>query len=444
MEMANPSNSNELCDADEQMKSKRRRKKSIVWEHFTIETIDAECTRACCKQCKKSFAYISRKKPAGTSHLKRHIDLGICPVSRLNQKSNQDSSCTLIFMVTLDESFSNEAMKRNLRSLLFVNNPLVLNGQLLIGSCYARVLGRLAQDALTSMKETVKKVRDSVKYVVTVESHQERFNDLKQQLQVPSTKSLNLDNQTEWNTTYHMLVAASELKEVFSCLDAFDPNYRETLSMEEWKEVEILCIFLKLLFDAANLLVGPTYPTTNVFFDDVWNIQLELTHAAMSEDVFISNLTKPMYERFDKYWKDCSLVLAIAVVMDPRFKMKLVEFSFSRIYGDDGENQMKLVQDGVQELFLDYVVQMLPPPTFVVNGNGMKSDDDILLSTSLESLTIATENRTSFLFAVTLCPRRFDPNGESEFFSITIIGRRQELGGRMRKSTPAELGERGW
>ncbi|XP_024972100.1 zinc finger BED domain-containing protein DAYSLEEPER-like [Cynara cardunculus var. scolymus] len=273
-------------------------------------------------------------------------------------------------------------MKRNLRSLLFVNNPLVLNGQLLIGSCYARVLGRLAQDALTSMKETVKKVRDSVKYVVTVESHQERFNDLKQQLQVPSTKSLNLDNQTEWNTTYHMLVAASELKEVFSCLDAFDPNYRETLSMEEWKEVEILCIFLKLLFDAANLLVGPTYPTTNVFFDDVWNIQLELTHAAMSEDVFISNLTKPMYERFDKYWKDCSLVLAIAVVMDPRFKMKLVEFSFSRIYGDDGENQMKLVQDGVQELFLDYVVQMLPPPTFVVNGNGMKSDDDILLSTS--------------------------------------------------------------
>ncbi|XP_024972174.1 zinc finger BED domain-containing protein RICESLEEPER 2-like [Cynara cardunculus var. scolymus] len=94
--MANPSNSNELCDADEQMKSKRRRKKSIVWEHFTIETIDAECTRACCKQCKKSFAYISRKKPAGTSHLKRHIDLGICPVSRLNQKSNQDSSCTLV------------------------------------------------------------------------------------------------------------------------------------------------------------------------------------------------------------------------------------------------------------------------------------------------------------------------------------------------------------
>ncbi|KAI3671519.1 hypothetical protein L1987_87257 [Smallanthus sonchifolius] len=36
---------------------------------------------------------------------------------------------------------------------------------------------------------------------------------------------------------------------------------------------------------------------------------------------------------------------------------------------DAGYHWIKAVSDGVHELFLDYVVQMLPPPTFVVNGN---------------------------------------------------------------------------
>uniref|UniRef100_A0A5B7A8N8 Putative zinc finger BED domain-containing protein DAYSLEEPER-like n=1 Tax=Davidia involucrata TaxID=16924 RepID=A0A5B7A8N8_DAVIN len=87
--MATPTDNNKPPSLDMQP-NKRRRKKSIVWEHFTIETVGAGCTRAYCKQCKKSFAYISGSKLAGTSHLKRHIALGICPVSRRrNQEKNQ-------------------------------------------------------------------------------------------------------------------------------------------------------------------------------------------------------------------------------------------------------------------------------------------------------------------------------------------------------------------
>ncbi|KAK9054660.1 hypothetical protein SSX86_025739 [Deinandra increscens subsp. villosa] len=533
--MANPTNNSEPSNVDSKMNTKRRKKKSIVWEHFTIETIDAGCTRARCMQCKKSFAYISGSKLAGTSHLKRHISLGICPVGRTNEKSGQivpftplptinvsqddnilprkrqrktsvstngsfyqdywqqdiakmiimheyplnivecpaflncvkslqpnfpvlpldaierdcvglyrrerqtllnlissiqgqvnlsldmwatDQSVGYVFItgqfidddwklrrmilsvvllpfpdsesalnhavlscvadwnleskllaVTLDETFANKAVRNNLRHLLSVKNPLIFDGKFLIGSCYARVLCHLAQDALGVVSEAVKKVRDSVKYVVTVKSCQDRFNDLRLQLQVPSAKNLVLDDQNQWNTTYHMLVASCELKEVFSCLDTFDSNYQITITMDEWKQMEILCTFLKLLLDAADLLTGPTYPTANAFFHEAWKIQLELKHASVSDDMFIRRLTKSMHERFDKYWKDCFLVFSIAVVMDPRFKMRLVEFSFSRIYGEDADHWNKAVSEGVHELFLDYVVQMLPPPTFVVNGN---------------------------------------------------------------------------
>ncbi|PVH38649.1 hypothetical protein PAHAL_5G316700 [Panicum hallii] len=57
--------------------ARRRRKNSIIWEHFTTETNSDGCTRACCNYCKRTFAC---SKTAGTSHLKRHITLGSCPV----------------------------------------------------------------------------------------------------------------------------------------------------------------------------------------------------------------------------------------------------------------------------------------------------------------------------------------------------------------------------
>ena len=59
--------------------TRRRRKKSLVWEHFTIEAVAGGATRACCKLCKQTFAYSSGSKIAGTSHRKRHITLGSCP-----------------------------------------------------------------------------------------------------------------------------------------------------------------------------------------------------------------------------------------------------------------------------------------------------------------------------------------------------------------------------
>ncbi|KHN03605.1 Putative AC transposase [Glycine soja] len=515
--------------------SKRRKKKSIVWEHFTIETVSPGCRRACCKQCKQSFAYSTGSKVAGTSHLKRHIAKGTCPALLRGQDQNQfspytprsrgsdaagnassapkrryrspntpyiifdqdrcrheiarmiimhdyplhmvehpgfvafvqnlqpqfnmvtfntiqgdcvatylmEKQCVMkyfdglpgrvcltldvwtssqsvgyvfitghfvdsdwklqrrilnvvmepypnsdsalshavavcisdwnlegkLFSITCGQSLSEVALG-NLRPLLFVKNPLILNGQLLIGNCIARTLSNVADDLLSSVHLTVKKIRDSVKYVKTSESHEEKFLDLKLQLQVPSERKLLIDDQTKWNTTYQMLVAASELQEVFSCLDTSDPDYKGAPSMQDWKLVETLCTYLKPLFDAANILTTTTHPTVITFFHEVWKLQLDLSRAIVNEDPFISNLTKPMQQKIDKYWKDCSVVLAIAVVMDPRFKMKLVEFSFTKIYGEDAHEYVKIVDDGIHELFHEYVTLPLPlTPAYAEEGN---------------------------------------------------------------------------
>ncbi|XP_068464362.1 zinc finger BED domain-containing protein DAYSLEEPER-like isoform X2 [Phaseolus vulgaris] len=504
--------------------SKRRKKKSIVWEHFTIETVSPGCRRACCKQCKQSFAYSTGSKVAGTSHLKRHIAKGTCPALLRSQDHNQfspytprsrgsdagnassapkrryrspntpyiifdqdrcrheiarmiimhdyplhmvehpgfvafvqnlqpqfnmvtfntvqgdcvatylmEKQCVMkyfeglpgrlcltldvwtssqsvgyvfitghfvdsdwklqrrilnvvmepypnsdsalshavsvcisdwnldgrLFSITCDQTPSEVALG-NLRPLLSVKNPLILNGQLLVGNCISRTFSNVANELLSSVHLVVKKIRDSVKYVKTSDSHEEKFLELKQHLQVPSERNLFIDDQTQWNTTYQMLVAASELKEVFSCLDTSDPDYKGAPSMQDWKLIETLCTYLKPLFDAANILTTATHPTIVTFFHEVWKLQLDLSRAVVNEDPFISNLTKPMQQKIDKYWKDCSLVLAIAVVMDPRFKMKLVEFSFTKIYGEDAHVYVKIVDDGIHELFHEYVTLPLP------------------------------------------------------------------------------------
>nr|XP_011457831.1 PREDICTED: zinc finger BED domain-containing protein DAYSLEEPER-like isoform X1 [Fragaria vesca subsp. vesca] len=511
--------------------NKRRKKKSVVWEHFTIENVSPGCRRACCKQCKQSFAYSTGSKVAGTSHLKRHIAKGTCPALLRNQDKNQSSPYTpatrggstantpkrryrtanspqflfdpdrcrheiakmiimhdyplhmvehpgfvtfvqnlqphfnmvsfntvqgdcvatyltekqnlnkfiegipgrvcltldmwtssqsvgyvfitghfidadwklhrrllnvvmepypdsdsvlshavavclhdwslesKLFSITYDHPV-NEAALENLRPLLPIKNPLILNGQLLVGNCVARTLSSIAKEVLEAGRDVVKKVRDSVKYVKTSESHEEKFVELKEQLQVPSERSISLDDQTKWNTTYQMLVAASELKEVFSCLDTSDPDYKQAPSMEDWKQVETLCTYLKLIFDASNILTTTTSPTAVTFFHEVWRIQSDLARAITTEDPFVSNLAKKMQERIEKYWKKCCLALATAVVMDPRFKMKLVEFSFNKVYGEEAPTFIKIVDDGIHELFHEYLTLPLPlTPAYAEEGN---------------------------------------------------------------------------
>ncbi|GJU00489.1 zinc finger BED domain-containing protein DAYSLEEPER-like protein [Tanacetum coccineum] len=291
-----------------------------------------------------------------------------------------------LFSVTLNQNqpFSEIGIE-SLISLLSEKNPRILNGQLVLTNCLARALTSAAQEALQVCQEMVKKVRDCVKYVKASEALEEYFPDLKQ-LQVLNTRNLSLDDQTKWNTTYEMLLAASELKEEFSRLDY--PNYFKSPSGEDWNLVDNLCTYLKLIFDTASMMASSNVPTANTFFYEAWKIQLELTCASTSEDNIISTITKPMLEGFDKYWKSSCFVLAIAVVMDPRFKMKLVDFCFAKIFGDEAASYINIVDEGIHQLFLDYAAGDVTGYLSNGDGHGLGHtyfDDFIMESASQQS-----------------------------------------------------------
>ncbi|XP_037454940.1 zinc finger BED domain-containing protein RICESLEEPER 2-like [Triticum dicoccoides] len=520
--------------------SRRRKKKSPVWEHFTIQHVpgDKRCRIACCNLCKGTFAYSSGAKIAGTSHLKRHIIQGSCPViknqerelalplaevadndgegtierpSKRRYRRNGSANATfdqersslylakliilhdyplhivqqpafsaligslqpcfklsdvdamegevyavylkekhnllqalstmpgrmsltvglwitsqtlgyvsiagqfidtewrvhrrvLNFMmvasphsqdalaeaisrslfdwgmrekllaITLDNDCpSHDIYSANLRDHLSNKNGVMLKGQLFVVRCYAHILNAAAQDVIASVHGVISGIRESIKFIKASDSHDEKFAEIALQLEIPGTKTLCLDVTTQWDTTYLMLLAALDYRQAFTILETCDDNYNEAPSAEDWKKVEAASNYLKLLYDSAHSVMAVENPTSDIFFHEAWKLQLELANAAAHEDPVVSSIARDVHESFDKYWKDCNLVLAVAVVMDPRFKMKLVEFSYSKIYGVEAAKYVKVVNDSAHELYKEYVAQ---PPVYVeqsASGNNTQT-----------------------------------------------------------------------
>ncbi|KAK2639404.1 hypothetical protein Ddye_027199 [Dipteronia dyeriana] len=66
-----------------------------------------------------------------------------------------------------------------------------------------------------------------------------------------------------------------------------------------------------------------------------------------------------MVENFDRYWNNVHGVLAIASLLDPRFKLKLPQYFFPLIYGEDkGLVEVKKVRNLCEEIFLEYHVKV--------------------------------------------------------------------------------------
>jgi hypothetical protein len=55
----------------------------------------------------------------------------------------------------------------------------------------------------------------------------------------------------------------------------------------------------------------------------------------MDQNGYIREMASVMEENFHKYWGDCNLLISLAVVLDPRFKIKFINFCFPMIYDND-------------------------------------------------------------------------------------------------------------
>jgi Domain of unknown function (DUF4413) len=55
-----------------------------------------------------------------------------------------------------------------------------------------------------------------------------------------------------------------------------------------------------------NLFSRSDYPTTNLYFKNVWKIQIRLSDMVKSSDLEINQMIDGMRVKFNKYWGDYS------------------------------------------------------------------------------------------------------------------------------------------
>jgi Domain of unknown function (DUF4413) len=54
--------------------------------------------------------------------------------------------------------------------------------------------------------------------------------------------------------------------------------------------------------DATNIFSGNLYPTANLFLVEVFRVKKVISEAYTSNDVFLNNMSLPMFVKFEKYW----------------------------------------------------------------------------------------------------------------------------------------------
>jgi len=91
-----------------------------------------------------------------------------------------------------------------------------------------------------------------------------QFSEIAKQLQLTS-KKLFLDIPTRWSSTYLMLVAAIEFKEVFPRYKDMDQSFQWVLTVDDWVKVENVCQLLAIFNNVMKIGSRSNYPTVNLF-----------------------------------------------------------------------------------------------------------------------------------------------------------------------------------
>ncbi|KAI4323070.1 hypothetical protein L6164_022706 [Bauhinia variegata] len=271
--------------------------------------------------------------------------------------SEWDIDCKL-FALTLDDCSIDDDITLRIKEQISEKRQYSSNCQLLDIRSAAHVLSFIVQDALDALREVIQKIRESIRYIRSSQVIQGKFNEIAQHAGINSKNALVLDCPSRWNSTYGMLETALEYKNAFSIYQEDDPSYSSSLTDEEWEWVSSVTSYLKLTVEITNVFKKNRFATANICFPEICDVHLQLIDWCRSPDPFLSSLALKMKARFDKYWNKCSLALAVAAILDPRFKMKLVEYYYSKIYGSPAVHRIKEVSDGIKELFNAYSIMV--------------------------------------------------------------------------------------
>ncbi|GJY33031.1 zinc finger BED domain-containing protein RICESLEEPER 2-like protein [Tanacetum coccineum] len=369
---------------------------SNVWEYFEIIPVGPDgIERETCRHCNKVLLY-----EHGTSNIRRHIRncIGVDlsnkadapPPKRicLDQAKFKEKLAISITKHNYPFTYVEHEGTRDLHKFLHPDaNPIcrntakkkvlriyereklkvkkelekikVCNGEFIHVRCCAHVLNLIVQSGLKVIEESIEKVRESVKFVRGSAARKIKFAECIARLKLQYRKNVRQDVVTRWNYTYLMLDCALMYRPAYVLLAKLDKTFKTCPTEEEWTRIEAIALFLKPFYDITKLFSGTLYSTSNLYFHNVYKIQKSIQRHMLNPDPVVSGMAKDMKTKFDKYWETYTMVLSFGAILDPRYKLNIVEFYLSEL-GMEGPlliEKVQSVENGLRKLYSAYEIQ---------------------------------------------------------------------------------------
>lgn len=221
---------------------------------------------------------------------------------------------------------------------------LVLDGEFFHMRCCAHILNLVVNDGLRELNDSIASIRNAVRFVRSSPQRLAKFRECIEFANIPSNKLVPLDVPTRWNSTYIMLEAAEKFQVAFDKLEFEDSSYLDYFggagppTSEHWVNARFLVNFLKIFYDATKVFSSSLHVTIHTAFHQLAIVSSEIRKSSMDGNSDVRARGVEMKKKYDKYWGNAlniNQLLYFGVIVDPRFKMKYIEWSFFDIYKSD-------------------------------------------------------------------------------------------------------------
>ncbi|CAI0420802.1 unnamed protein product [Linum tenue] len=143
--------------------------------------------------------------------------------------------------------------------------------------------------------------------------------------------------------------------------------------MLDWNiDTKLQCFTL-----VSDLFLGSKYPTANLFFPRICELKIRICEWMFDSNEIIQRMAESMWAKFNKYWEVIQQILAVAIVLDPRYKLDIAEYYAEKL-GLDGS--LSLSASDIRRILGDLVVEY--QSRLNGNGNNLAVGNDLPASSS--------------------------------------------------------------
>ncbi|PWA39457.1 zinc finger BED domain-containing protein RICESLEEPER 2 [Artemisia annua] len=146
-------------------------------------------------------------------------------------------------------------------------------------------------------------------------------------------------------------------------LQVIDPNYRSYFQ-NEVEDDGFFMEYLKIFFNVTKKVSGSKYVTSSLFFGELVTMHATISRMCLQVDEKKRKMALSMKDKYDKYWDNIdnmNFLLHVALVLDPRNKLRYLEYCLGLIYGmksNKSEEVLERVVSTLTDLYNHYKMKL--------------------------------------------------------------------------------------